>query len=470
MPRVPLLILLVAASTSLFPFFGLALYAFPAADDYCLAVEAAGQGLWQAQSFFYSSWTGRYTAMGAQLLLSQWDLASVYPWFCLATVTATLFAFHVVIGAVWRHDAPGRLLHATAAAVATAVFLGRLPSPTEALFWMSSAIAYQWGIIAYLLWLSVLLRLAHTGGAPRSVPALRVIAVVLTVLVPGFNEILAPTVLLTLAGIIAARRLRQSSTDPFLVSLLLVAVMCTAASLLAPGNAVRSESYPQLASRHDLAFALGETVRRTASFLGEAGSQAALWATAFAAWWWGPRRRSAWIRRSPAWLSAAWTVGLVALVSSTIFPLYWEYGEVNYTGEGRTFNVTYFVFAAALAAGVSSVLDSTWVRLKARGLRLAATRTPADFLLAITLAALMVGASGVQQSFRELREAPGYLATQQRRDALLRAPENEGRAVVVQALHIRPSVLFWGDLEPDETHWINRCVADYHPVRSVRTP
>ena len=59
-------------------------------------------------------------------------------------------------------------------------------------------------------------------------------------------------------------------------------------------------------------------------------------------------------------IGAAWLVVPVVVVYITLFPLYWEYGEVNYTGEGRTYNTTYFAFSATvvLAAGVSS----TWPR------------------------------------------------------------------------------------------------------------
>jgi hypothetical protein len=37
-------------------------------------------------------------------------------------------------------------------------------------------------------------------------------------------------------------------------------------------------------------------------------------------------------------------------------------------------------------------------------------------------------------------------------------------------MRIKPSGLFSGDIQPDETHWINSCVATYYGLGSVRTP
>jgi hypothetical protein len=42
--------------------------------------------------------------------------------------------------------------------------------------------------------------------------------------------------------------------------------------------------------------------------------------------------------------------------------------------------------------------------------------------------------------------------------------------VVEGAMHIRPDGLFWGGIQPDEGHWINRCVASYYGPASVRIP
>jgi hypothetical protein len=60
---------------------------------------------------------------------------------------------------------------------------------------------------------------------------------------------------------------------------------------------------------------------------------------------------------------------LTAVAYSTLFPVYWEYGEVNYTGEGRTYNVTYLVLVmivVCMAGLISSVFERLATRLQER--------------------------------------------------------------------------------------------------------
>jgi hypothetical protein len=451
------------------PLLALALFAFPSADDYCLAVEVR-KGFWQMQSYFYMSWTGRYTATFLQGALSKWDLASVYPWFCLATVVATLLAFRATIATLCQ-SAASSLQVTVVAAVGAAVFVGRLPSPAEAFYWMASATTYRWGSIAYLVWLTLLIRITRGSDHPQLQPALRALAVALTILLPGFNETQAPIYLMTSVGFAIMTRWQRLETHRFMLMLLGVAVFLTAASMLAPGNVARSSTYPDIPSRHNVAFALAETARQTARFLGNFGSSPTLWVAACAVWWWGPRNLTRTIApRGELDIGAAWLVVPVVVVYITLFPLYWEYGEVNYTGEGRTYNTTYFVFCATVVLAAGSLLDMAAERWSAVIARLRARRATVDLVLASTLALLMVSSSGTLRAVSALKQAPAYLEAQRRRESTLRASENQGKALVVNAMRIKPSGLFSGDIQPDETHWINSCVATYYGLGSVRTP
>jgi hypothetical protein len=445
---------------------GLALYSFPSADDYCVAVEVT-KGFWHMQSNTYLNWTGRYSATLLQTVSSQWDLATVYPWFCVLTVVATLLAARASIGALCPREA-SRVGLAAAAATATAVFIGRLPSPTEAFFWMTSAVTYQWAIIIYLVWLALLVT---SAGREHLSIARRTLIAALTVLLPGFNEVLAPVVLLTIVTAVVVDRARTGRSNGLFVSLVVIAVVMTVVSLMAPGNAIRSSSYPDIPTRHDLGFAIRETARQSARFLFTFGAYPLLWAAAFAAWWWGPRLLpDGWAPRRALVIGVV-AVGLpVALVYLTLFPLYWEYGEVNYTGEGRTYNVTYFLFTVTSVWAAGCLLDGvsrrwSWLRTPSYS-----SRATIDAILACALAVLMIGSPGTLRAFRALPQGPGYLEAQQEREAFLRATRNRGKPLLVNAMPIRPDGLFWGGIQPDEGHWINRCVASYYGLASVRIP
>ena len=466
--RVPLAVLLVGSGISLLPLFALALFAFPSADDFCYPVDVR-KGLWPTQVHYYLHWSGRYTATFLATLLSRWDLAHVYPWFCAATLLSTLFAFRVFVGAASAKDTP-RLRLWVAGGVATAVFAGRLPSTVEAFFWMTSAVTYQWAIIAYLIWVGLLIRIVRDAGSRSGKMGVKAIATVLTVLLPGFNEVLAPVILATLVGFVIVCRWHIRRTERFMLALLGVAVLLVAGMLFSPGNSVRSAVYPQIPTRHSLAFALAETARKTVRFFASYGSYNALWATGCATWWWGPRILPRAVTRTGVFAgTAAWIVAVGAGVYLTLFPLYWEYGAVNFTGEGRTYNVTYFLFCLTAVLATVTLLAAVAGKFPEQSARLRASAPTVDLLLAGALAFLMISSTGSRQAFKALKVAPAYLKSQQSRESVLRAPDNRGKAILVDAMQLKPRGLFWGDIQPEDTHWINACVASYYGLTSVRT-
>ena len=116
---------------------------------------------------------------------------------------------------------------------------------------------------------------------------------------------------------------------------------------------------------------MAETARQTARFLGNFGSYPALWVAACAAWWWGPRNLTYDFARGDSHRRGVGLVVPVVVVYITLFPLYWEYGEVNYTGEGRTYNTTYFAFSATVVLAAGSLLHMAaerWPVVNARSL------------------------------------------------------------------------------------------------------
>jgi hypothetical protein len=237
---------------------------------------------------------------------------------------------------------------------------------------------------------------------------------------------------------------------------------------MAPGNGSRSGVYPDIPSRHNLEFALVETSRQTVRFIIRFGSYPAMWVVAFAAWWWGRSLLPPALRTSAGRASTvAALVGPAALIYLTLFPVYWEYGEVNFTGEGRTYNVTFVALCALVVTTVwlaSSRLSGVVTSLGAP--RQAARGT--DLALALALAVLVVATPSTRRVGEALRTAPRYLEEEQARAAILRSSPPTG-VIFVDAISVRPQGLFWGDIQPDPSHWINACTARYFGLEAVRT-
>ena len=459
--------LLAAAAVALLPRIALAYFAFPSADDYCIVVETHDDGFWFMQVNSYLTWTGRYAAVFLEGIIAQFDLIGVYRWFSMATLLANILAMRALIGAVCGRAASGRDVTVTGA-VAAAVFVGGLPSIVEAFYWMPGEASYQWGTITYLVWVSLLIRIASGEVSDRRT-VIRAATLMLTLVLPGFNEVMAPILLATIGAFIVANRRRPFESDRFMLALLGIIVVLTAVSFLAPGNSNRSSVYPDIASRHNLQYALIETGRQTARFLVHYGGYPALWLAAFAGWWWGesmlPRELT-----PPKGLAfnLAVLVGLAAVAYLTLFPVYWEYGEVNYSGEGRTYNVTYVVVCAIVVwvAGlvVRTVRDRFETLTPARPVK----RGRLALLVAGALAVVLIASPSTLTVFGALRIAPQYLRAERARAAILQTSPHTG-TVFVDALLIKPAGLFWSDIQPDSGHWINTCVAKYFGLNAVRT-
>jgi hypothetical protein len=463
-----LAILVAAALAVLLPRVALAFFAFPSADDYCIVVETRQDGFWYMQVHSYLTWTGRYTAVFLESILSQFDIAAMYPWFALSTILATFAGVWAVVAALSGNET-SRLRVIGISAVTTAVFVGGLPSTVEAFYWMPGQASYQWGIVTYLVWLALLIRTARRESTAGSAVRRRTALVVMTALVPGFNEVMAPILLATIVGFVVLNRRHVFEGNRFMLALLAIVIVLTIVSFVAPGNASRSGFYPELASRHNLVYATAETARQTARFIARFAAYPALWLGALAAWWWGGRLLSKelpLIRRADFRVGAL--LGLIAIMYLTLFPVYWEYGEVNYSGEGRTYNVTYLVLCAMVVLVVGLVAEWFAKRFGARIARLRVAHRGADLAIAGALAILLVTSSSTWSVIEALKVAPHYLQEEQARARTLQRSPRTG-VVFVDKITVRPSGLFWGDVEPDQSHWINICIAKYYGLDAVRS-
>ena len=465
--HVAVLLLLTGAAVSLLPRIALTFYAYPSADDFCIVNETRDDGFWYMQLHSYLTWTGRYSAVFLESIISQFDLIDGYPWVALLTLLMTFAAIHALVASVvWTNMS--RLRVAAISLTVAAVFIGGLPSTVEAFYWMPGAASYQWGIITYLFWLSLLsLRFRRGDGHQRPVWQTALI-VILTLALPGFNEVSAPIVFATIGGFILAERWRGRGHDRFLWMLLGIIVLVTAVCFVAPGNGNRSGGYPALASRHNLGYALIETARQTVRFVVSYGSYPALWLGALAAWWWWafPLRGAAfnWVRR-PIYVASV-LLCLVSVLYLTLFPLYWEYGEMNYSGEGRTYNVTFMVLCAIVLTVAGSLVSALVGPSISRGVKVRPGWI--DVGVPVLLAALLIASPSTRRVYQALRVAPAYLHEEQARTRELRRAPREG-VVFVDRLTVRPPGLFWGDVELDQSHWINICVAKYYGLQFVRS-
>jgi len=71
-----------------------------------------------------------FISLPGETVFTQWDLATIHPWFCVLTVVATLIAVRVAVGSLYP-EVTSRAGLVNAAAVTTAVFIEVLACPCE---------------------------------------------------------------------------------------------------------------------------------------------------------------------------------------------------------------------------------------------------------------------------------------------------------------------------------------------------
>lgn len=177
----------------------LATMANPQRDDFLFALGVTNPGYWKLQKEMYLHWQGRYVSNligpAYAVFAIRQELYWLHPILLLAGSFAALCSFVKEV-ARWLCLQVSRreILFSGSLLLMTIQFC--MPSVSEGYFWLSAAFTYQTGFIFMLLLAAQLLRMHRLSGS--GVPSL-LVAVLLSLLVAGSNEIAAMVMLTSTA-------------------------------------------------------------------------------------------------------------------------------------------------------------------------------------------------------------------------------------------------------------------------------
>ena len=462
------------------PFALACLLAFPSLDDW--SYGASGRhGWWAAQHDWYVGWSGR---IATTAVITAWgDLGS--PWFAatigyravvVAFFAGTCWAVWDVMGAACpRIEARHRRVLAL---IATAGWISLLRSPVESLYWLPGITSYGMGSICALVACGSLLRapdcprwrwwmaLAALGAACLS------------------GEVVAA---LALAAVAGATAVRLRGRDRWRgLAVLAGGLLCTAALVLAPGNATRAlhalqEGQPPI-DHAPLALARS-SLGLMLDFITDAP-----WAplAALGAWvaWISPAREPftggrilllvpafilvaalpmAWAGMSPgrAWNPLAMSSAVIVVIAA------WRGGP-------RLAIPLALVGGAALFHGLPPGPDCLLVALGAWAGAMGAVwllrrRLDGRILASALGAALLLGSERFIAVPAQLAQGPQYAMEQQRRMTML-AGAAPGSAVIIPRLTGEERCFYHlGDLNSSAKSWQNQGCASFFGLESVRT-
>jgi hypothetical protein len=444
------------------PLLALAFFNHPsAADDYCFAYMTRDYGFWRAQKYYYDGWTGRYFANflfhATPLFPGDTLFAKLLPVGLLVGLGASLYG---LVGQLIRSSVRDKL---TLTAVFLALYLIRVGSLAEALYWSASAYVYTLPQILLLGWVTVLIRHRRARrGLNRGL--LAVLAGFLVFALIGSSELFLLLTVWLLGGFIGyavvfSRRSWKHRVPALLLGLVVVAAGSCYLELSAPGNSVRLGGNP-------LSGNIPYSLRMSFQSIFRYGSQwltTTLLCTPLFLSWLGPYlpNRQAMSRyfRVPPWVAlVAWTIAQMLL----FFPQY--YG-IGIEPPVRVLNVVYFFFLLGWFYNLTVL--SVWAYERHR-LRL--TRHLPDW--AIAGLAVLVGfvayrSETVRLAYRDLRTG-----TAQRYDRELDARYAQIRTspadtVYVAPLTAIPQSLFTEDIRNTPEHLWNACYAKHFQKRAI---
>ena len=411
----------------------------PTADDWSILVHvravpdpfvfAAGQ---------YRDWSGRFLPW--TILGVLWRSPDVLPWLSIGFgILLCLVAGPWLRATGWR-EPPGSRAR-TDWVAAAALVLGLRFTIGQSVFWAANGVTYFLVCALGLGWWTVQRR-----GVPpallRGVPG--TVAWCAASLALGLgHELLDPVLLLASAGLAWKRRTDRREMTGFRMAGLAGLAAGTVLLVIAPGNAARAREF-QPGFPHD-PLVLFRNFRDLVAPCFAAGLPALCWG--FAAGFLlgtGPRPRPADVLRP---------VILLLLAASTMTPL----------AAAPAFAVSRAYFPAALLLFAAGAWQGAVVRAAAGS---TAQRAVPAAVRIVTLAIFVLWAAWAAGQVRAA--LPFSRSLTARGTQLDRLRNSLGDVTLAPVPAPVPSGLYLDDLRPDAQHWINRAVARWYGLRSVR--
>jgi Family of unknown function (DUF6056) len=441
----------------------LALFAYPSADDFCLAVKLKDLGFAGAQAWWYHNWMGRYVSTAAiSAFIAGGDLVEIYRFAAIAVLLLTFASFALLVWSLGRDRYPLRVV-LLAAGVVTVLFAALTPDPAQTFYWMTGSFTYQLGNVFVVL-LAALLVWRETRPTAKNhfvAPAF-IASAIAAVAAVGSNEVsLLVTVLVLSAGTFVAFSTRRDSRY-YWAALAAIALAAALISVLAPGNGLRA-----------------------ASMQGDGQIRPDPWLAALAYLPWTALRVLYWFSNVGVWASALILLWATAPASRQLLysngrfdkrflavPIAWVVLLFLLNAVG--FLVNRYPLPERAEGVVALVFLLGWypsfVVLAHYGFgdRIVPATEGRMRLAGVLLLVSLLGSPTIFEAYKDVYRGYRYDKEMQARFAMLRSVQgNSALDVTVGGISRPPRTLFATDFVTDPRNFRNSCASEYFGVRSI---
>ncbi|MCR4817444.1 MAG: hypothetical protein K5841_00630 [Fretibacterium sp.] len=444
------IILFIFCTIYIFLFCWLGIYACPAADDYSYAGSVSEQGFWTFQIRSYNQLNGRLFNAFLIAFASLLPLQSLYWVFPIITIVSYIISLCFFLRTLFPEITAKEMIFRSF--IGASCTLAVLPHLNETLYWRAG-MPYFWTTALLVLIASLAIR-AFRGGS---------IAFWLCLFLVFLNGTILelPCVFQGIVAFIAALYFLwrgERSKAAMSAGFWLASVMAFFAMYLAPGTAVRMGKLAQMPLLPHLlrtavvasAFGFFTVIK---FFIKPVVWVLLLFLPVMAENW--PVFDKGLTSRVRAWHIVLLTI-LIAPLMQAIGG--WAQGSgLELRGETLIVWMMGAVWMSLWAFGYrqGQMLD------KIRSSRLFAWRWGL-LILSLTVSFNLIDLIG------DLKEAPRFAAESRARDRLTIQQRDAGRHIIfLPGFETRPKLLFFNDLRPWPSYWVNDSFAHYYNVKNV---
>lgn len=229
------------------PYFFLALFSVPSADDFSQALQSINQGISGFISSRYLNWSGRYSS---DLVISTFNVVGnklkqnfLIEFYYLVPISIILTYFiscYLFISLIAKES---KSFWRFFFAILSTILMLSYVELRSTVFWLAGGATYTLGNALFLVSLAITLSSVYIEGKSRKVLSLVALNVILIFFLNGFNEIIMVCNTVIILGLILFSYLFRSINKSQYLRLLLFATSTIVSSFIvifAPGNAVRS--------------------------------------------------------------------------------------------------------------------------------------------------------------------------------------------------------------------------------------
>lgn len=225
------------------PFFILAFFARPVADEYVFFTSVSKFNIWEFGYSMYVGWSGRYF----HIFFSYFFLKAIayqqifYPIFIFLILAINFFSYYWVVHKLnFTNSIKEKLLLTLSIFV---VYIYGMPSFAEGFYWFICALGYILINCFALFWVIFLIEREYKIQNSKTTTKENLLIILLTFVLCGSIELISSFVIGLLIVIWITKFITNKKTDIFYSLLFIFAFVCFCISIFATGNSVRSTHF-----------------------------------------------------------------------------------------------------------------------------------------------------------------------------------------------------------------------------------